>query len=184
MSPTRIARTGRVEGADVMPLCGRRSVARDVVAERSGYGPGMSSITIPEIATRISGDGAGYSHDVVAVTSAVPALALRELKAAARALATELAEALDDSVAGRAGDSGWGLELVDVRLVPGPAENGAEGWCAYGLNGQLGQLSRGQRDKGYGRDVTCACYRGTLPACHAFDVCPGRSSEDCLTSGE
>jgi hypothetical protein len=29
-------------------------------------------------------------------------------------------------------ENAWGLEVIDVRLVPGPAEGGANGWCAFG----------------------------------------------------
>lgn len=80
----------------------------------------MASITIPEITARTTTDGTAHSHGVVAATGRTPADALDELDAAARA--SSLAEALPDGSADNAGPGAWGLELVNVRLVPGPAD--------------------------------------------------------------
>jgi len=88
----------------------------------------MNAVTIPEITVRTTNDGDGYSHDVIAVTAEAPGQALTNLKTAARALAAELAGSAGVK-AGR--DSGWGLEVIDVRVVAGPAD-GESGWCAYG----------------------------------------------------
>lgn len=87
-----------------------------------GYGPGMPSITVPEITARTTTDGTAHSHGVVAATGRTPADALDELDAAAHARASSLAEALPDGSADNAGPGAWGLELVNVRLVPGPAD--------------------------------------------------------------
>jgi hypothetical protein len=92
----------------------------------------MASITIPEITARTTTDGTAYSHGVVAATGRTPADALGELDAVAHTTATGLADALPDCPADDARPGAWGLELVDVRLVPGPADGDTDGWCAYG----------------------------------------------------
>lgn len=47
-------------------------------------------------------------------------------------MAADLAGTQRERAEEDAAAAGWGLELVDVRLVPGPADDGSVGWCAYG----------------------------------------------------
>ena len=96
------------------------------------YGPGMASITIPEISVRTTSKGTAYSHGVAAATGTTPSRALSQLAATAGVMATDLADNLPERAQEDAAASTWGLELVDVRLVPGPTDDGSAGWCAYG----------------------------------------------------
>jgi hypothetical protein len=92
----------------------------------------MASITIPEISVRTTCEGTAYSHGVAAATGTTPSRALSQLGTAAGVMAADLAGNLPDRAEEDAAASGWGLELVDVRLVPGPTDEGSVGGARTG----------------------------------------------------
>jgi hypothetical protein len=94
----------------------------------------MARISLPEVTIRTTTDGDGYSHGIAVGVNHDPAGALAELAAEARKMITEMVSAADVAEHDVFGPEDWDIEVVDVRLVPGP-EAGAEAdqtWTAYG----------------------------------------------------
>ena len=88
----------------------------------------MANATIPDPIIRTTSDGDGFTHGLVTGTGPAPDAALAGLEREARRLVEGMAGQLPaDAEAGR-----WGVEVIDVRLTPGPADAGQPGWLAYG----------------------------------------------------
>lgn len=94
-----------------------------------GYGADMSHITIPRLVIRTTSDGAGHVWGVVAETGLTAREALASLGRSARARADEIAAAVHQPEDAQP-DVTWSFEVIDVRMVAGPADG--EAWLAVG----------------------------------------------------
>ena len=92
----------------------------------------MPQITIPDVTIRTTSDGAGHSHGLVVGTGELLDAAMQALQAEAQARAEEAAVRHDDPDSTDRPDAAWQFELVDMRIVVGPAGNKFESWCCYG----------------------------------------------------
>jgi hypothetical protein len=92
----------------------------------------MARISLPEVTTRTTSDGAGYPHGIAAATDDDPVGALAGLAAEARRIIGELIEAADPAGIDMLEPGDWGVEVVDVRLVAAPDADQRPAWTAYG----------------------------------------------------
>jgi hypothetical protein len=93
----------------------------------------MARITIPAVTLRTTSDGTGYPLGVAAGTGPTAPLALAALSREAASMAEMAAGPFNDDADARyIEDGSGGLEVIDVRLMHGPADSQNDGWLAYG----------------------------------------------------
>jgi hypothetical protein len=92
----------------------------------------MARVSIPEVTVTTTADGAGYAHGVVVGVGDDPVGAVAALAAEAKAMIAEWVRAAGLRQADVSGPDEWGIEVVDVRLVPGVNIDVQSAWTAYG----------------------------------------------------
>jgi hypothetical protein len=92
----------------------------------------MARISIPEVLIRTTSGGDGYAHGIAVGAGDDPGGALSELAADAKAMIADLARRLRVRAADVAAPGDWGIEVADVRLVPGVDLSIQAAWTAYG----------------------------------------------------
>lgn len=94
----------------------------------------MPKILIPDITIRTTSDGVGHPHGITFGAGGTYNDAMIGLNQDAARMARETAEPFEAAKGEHAGrpDAVWRFEVVDVRLQPGPDDNGEPSWVAYG----------------------------------------------------
>jgi len=81
---------------------------------------------------RTTSGGDGFPHGIAVGEGDDPAGALHDLVAVAGEMVTDLIRRAHLRQADMFDPDDWGIEVIDVRLVPGPDASAHHAWTAYG----------------------------------------------------
>jgi hypothetical protein len=92
----------------------------------------MARFSIPAVMVTTTADGAGYVHGVAVGIGDDPDGAIAALAAEAKRMIAEWIKSARLRQADVLGPDDWGIEVVDLRLVPGIDMEIHSPWTAYG----------------------------------------------------
>jgi hypothetical protein len=92
----------------------------------------MTRQSLPEVSIRTTSDGDGYPHGIAVGAGDDPTAALDAVAVVAKDTIAGLIRRLGLRDADMFGADDWGIEVIDVRLVPGTDPDAHAAWTAYG----------------------------------------------------